>query len=265
MTGRIRARREFLQVLAASPALAFQQEPGAKDALSVLDFEPLAKKALPPAHWGYMSTGVDDDLTLRANRDAMAHYQIRARHLSGVDKPDLSFELFGKKWNLPIYFSAVSAQRAFHPEGEVATARAAKAKGVVQMLSTVASTGVEDIAKALGEPPWYQLYMPKTWTETEKLVRRVEAAGCEVMAWTVDTLGGRNSETVVRLARTDTRNCLTCHPGGAEVNQGTARNKVKPMLAGLSGEINPANADWTYVERLKKLTKMKLLLKGIDT
>jgi hypothetical protein len=72
------ARRGFLRFLAASPLMAIAQEPTAKDALSVLDFEPLAKKALPPAHWGYMSTGVDDDLTLRMNRDAMGHYQIGA-------------------------------------------------------------------------------------------------------------------------------------------------------------------------------------------
>src|SRR3954469_12537559 len=152
-----------------------------------------------------MSTGVDDDLTLRANRDAMAHFQIRARRLVGVDKPDLSFDLFGRKWHSPIYFSAVSAQRAFHPDAEVGTARAAKAKNVVQMLSTVASSSVEAVAEALGEPPWFQLYMPLKWEETEKLIHRAEAAGCQVVAWTIDTLGGRNAETVTRLARTDTR------------------------------------------------------------
>jgi 4-hydroxymandelate oxidase len=258
-------RRRFLRFLAASPLAALAQDPTVKDALSVLDFEPLAKKALPPAHWGYMSTGVDDDVTLRANREAMQHYQLRARHLSGVEKPELSFNLFGKTWDSPIYFSAVSAQRAFHPDGEIGTARAAKAKKVVQMLSTVTSTGVEDVAKALGDPPWYQLYMPLTWAETEKLVRRVEAAGCEVLAWTIDTLGGRNAETATRLGRTDTRNCLGCHPAGPNANQGAARNRTKPMFAGLSGEMNPAVADWTYVDRLKKMTKMKLLLKGIDT
>ena len=185
-----------------------------------------------------MSTGVDDDLTIRMNREAMGHYQIRARRLVGVEKPNLSFELFGKVWNSPIYFSAVSAQRASHPDGELGTARAAKAKKVVQMLSTVSSTSVEDVAKALGEAPWYQLYMPTTWDETEKLVRRVEAAGCEVLGWTIDSLGGRNAETAARLARTDTRNCLTCHPSGPDVNQGTSRNRVKPMFAGLSGEMN---------------------------
>src|SRR3954469_1668725 len=174
------ARREFLRFLAASPLVAMAQEPSAKDALSVMDFEPLAHKALPPAHWGYMSTGVDDDLALRANREAMAHFQIRARRLVGAAAPDLSREIFGKKWESPMYFSAVSAQRAFHPEGEIATARGARSRHVTQMLSTVSSTGVEDVAKALGEPPWYQLYMPVTWDETEKLVRRVEAAGCQV-------------------------------------------------------------------------------------
>src|SRR5919205_515232 len=148
------ARREFLRFLAASPLAALPQDPTAKDALSVLDFEPLAQKALPPAHWGYMSTGVDGDVTLRANREAMQHFQIRARRLASAEKPALSFELFGKVWDSPIYFSAVSAQRAFHPEGELASARAAKAKNVVQMLSTVASTGVEDVGKALGRPPW---------------------------------------------------------------------------------------------------------------
>jgi isopentenyl diphosphate isomerase/L-lactate dehydrogenase-like FMN-dependent dehydrogenase len=159
----------------------------------------------------------------------------------------------------------VSAQRAFHPDGELATARAAKAKSVVQMLSTAASTGVEDVAGALGEPPWYQLYLPATWPETEKLIRRAEAAGCQVLAWTIDTLGGRNAETAARLARTDKRNCISCHPSGTNVNQGTSRNRAKPMFAGLSGEVNPPQADWTYLDRLKKLTKMKVLLKGIDT
>src|SRR3954466_9167375 len=179
------ARREFLRFLAASPLAALPQDTTAKDSLSVLDFEPLARKALPPAHWGYMSTGVDDDLTIRANRDAMQHYQLRARRLVGVAKPDLTCEIFGKTWESPIYFSAVSAQRAFHPDGEIGTARAAKSRKVTQMLSTVASTGVEDVAKALGEAPWYQLYMPGTWDETEKLVHRVEAAGCQILAWTI--------------------------------------------------------------------------------
>src|SRR4051794_3752139 len=107
------ARREFLRFLAASPLLAAEDNATTsristpKDALNVMDFEPLAHKALSPAHWGYLSTGVDDDLTVRANREAMTHYQLRARRLRGADKPDLKTEVLGTSWDTPIYLSAV--------------------------------------------------------------------------------------------------------------------------------------------------------------
>src|SRR5260370_2622572 len=67
------------------------------------------------------------------------------------------------------------------------------------------------------------------------------------------------------MARLDTRNCRVCNQSGTNVNQGTSRNRAKPMFAGLSGEMNPAGADWSYVDRLRKMTKMKVMLKGIDT
>src|SRR5216683_5809823 len=96
-------RREFLRFLAASPLMtrAWAQEappPGAlssaKDALSVMDFEPLARKVLPPAHWGYLTTGVDDDATLKANREGFSHYQLRSRRLVDTTNIDMSVDLF---------------------------------------------------------------------------------------------------------------------------------------------------------------------------
>ena len=265
-------RREFLRFLAGSPlaAYAFSQDSvpaiaRPKDALSVMDFEPLAHKALPPAHWGYLAGGVDDDLTLRMNREAFAHYQLRARRLVDATTADLKVDVFGATWDMPLYVSAVGAQMAFHSDGELATARAAKAQKTMQMLSTVSSKSVEDVAKALGTPPWYQLYMPASWPETETMVRRVEAAGCPVLVWTIDLLAGRNAETTSRLARQDTRDCLSCHLTQPIGGSAVIRNRARPMFAGLSGEMNPSGANWTYVDRLKKMTKMKLLLKGIDT
>jgi 4-hydroxymandelate oxidase len=265
-------RRDFLRFLAASPLLTSVsgQEPAfpitsAKEALSVMDFEELAHKALPPAHWGYLATGVDDDLTLRMNREAMGHFQLRARRLAGVVKPDLKTEVFGATWDTPIYLSAVGHQKQFHSEGELAVARAAKAQKAVQMLSTVTNTSVEDLAGALGTPPWYQLYMPRAWAETETLVRRVERAGCPVLVWTIDTLSGRNAETAKRFARIDSRNCMSCHVTHPITGSFAESNRTRPMFAGLSGEMNPPAADWTYVDRLRKMTAMKLVLKGIDT
>ncbi len=271
MRSRLARRREFLRFLAASPlaASAIAQEllPATavpKDAINVMDFEPLAHKALPPAHWGYLATGVDDDLTLRMNREAMTHYQLRARRLTGVSKASLKTEVFGATWDMPVYLSAVGHQKQYHPEGELGVARAARNQKTVQMLSTATSIAVEEVAQALGTPPWYQLYMPSSWAETEKMVKRVEAAGCPVLVWTIDTMVGRHTETYTRLARTDARDCSVCHKVHPVTGSRIEMDRARPMFAGLSGARNPAGADWTYVDRLKKMTGMKLLLKGID-
>ena len=265
-------RRRFLRFLAASPlaARAWAEDSlsaitNPEDAVDVMDFEPLSRKALPPAHWGYLSTGVDDDKTLHMNREAFDHYQLRARRLVDVAEADLRVDVFGAKWETPIYISAVGSQKAFHPEGELASARAAKAKKTMQMLSTVTSFPVEEVAKALGTPPWYQLYMPTTWEDTEKMVKRVEDAGCPVLAWTIDLLAGRNTETATRFFRTDQRDCMVCHASSPKTGATLRRNQGKPMFVGLSGDMNPPGATWSYVDRLKKMTRMKLVLKGIDT
>jgi isopentenyl diphosphate isomerase/L-lactate dehydrogenase-like FMN-dependent dehydrogenase len=226
-----------------------------------MEFEEIAHSRLPPAHWGYIATGVDDDATLKANVGAFRHIQLRPRRLVDVSQVDTHTELFGVKWESPIFICPVGSQKMFHPEGEAAVARAAQSKKTLQILSTVTSTPVEEVAHALGRPPWYQLYMPLRWSDTEKLVRRVEAAGCPVLVWTIDLLGGRNTETATRLARTDTRDCSSCHTAGV----GSMRNRA--MFSGLESDIgiNPPEATWDYVARLRKLTKMKLMLKGIET
>ena len=267
-------RREFLKFIAGSPLLAgvpsiakaFAQAPAtdsviaaAADAINVFDMEAAARKALPPAHWGYMATGVDGEETLRGNREGFTRFQLRTRRFVDVSRVDMSTELFGMKLNSPVVLCPVGAQKAFHPEGEVAVARAAKSKKVTQILSTVTSCSVEDVARALGTAPWYQLYMPLTWDATEKMVRRVEAAGCPVLVWTVDLLGGRNTETMTRFRSLDHRDCSPCHPNGL------GDNTRRPMFSGISGDINPPEATWAFVDRLKKLTRMKLVLKGIDT
>jgi len=263
-------RREFLRFLAASPlgaafgtnAWAQQNSPAiyrAADALSVSDFEALTRGMLPPAHLGYLLSGVDDDATLKLNREGFQHFQLRPRRLVDISKPDLRTEVFGVPWETPIFLCPVGGQKMFHAEGEVAVARAAKAKKATQILSTVSSSSVEDVARALGGPLWYQLYMPVNWEGTEKMVRRAEAAGCPVLVWTVDLLGGRNTETATRMRRNDTRNCLSCHTAGVGSLKG------RPMLDGIEGGINPPAANWAYVDRLRKLTRMKLIIKGIDT
>jgi 4-hydroxymandelate oxidase len=269
-----RNRRNFLKFLAASPlfaslpARAWQTHTldevlaSPKDALDVMDFEAAARKALPPAHWGYMATGVDDNLTRDANHEAYKHIQLRPRKLVDVSKIDTRVELFGTTWDSPIFLCPVGAQGMFHADGELGVARAAQTKKALQILSTVTSHSVEDVIKARGGPVWYQLYALSNWGHTEKVVKRAEDAGCPVVAWTIDLLAGRNTETASRFRRIDTRQCADCHgePFGSVIR--------RPMFDKLDMQgvaMNSPTFTWEYVDRLKKATRMKVVLKGIET
>ena len=276
------ARREFLRFLVASPYVAalggvaaflderlFAQLPqdastvmaNPADALSVLDFEDAARRKVLPGHWAYMASGVDSDVTLRANRDGYSHVQLRPRRLRDATKVDMRVDLFGTVYASPIFLCPTGGEKSFHPDGEVAVARAAKARGTLQVLSTAASTGVEDVNKALGRPVWYQLYAPRAWEANELLLRRVEAAGSSVIALTVDNTTGRNSETYLRTRPKDLTTCSVCHEGGPG-------GGPRPMTADLNMPggrgSNPA-MDWAFVDRLRKAWKGKLIIKGIDT
>src|SRR5664279_5512491 len=138
-------RRRFLRFLAASPLFAqgalaqglrpsdpmewapreldkLIEDPG--KALDVFDFEPVMKKNVPPAHFGYMATGVDDEVTLRANRESFRKFELRPRRLVDVSKIDISAEILGTKYDSPIVIAPTGSNRAFHPDGEIAVAKA---------------------------------------------------------------------------------------------------------------------------------------------
>lgn len=260
------SRRRFLNYLALSPVLRAQQPEwpviaSAADALNVFDFEPAAKKALPPAHYGYLAGGVDDDVTLRANRQGYERLAIRSRRLVDVSQVDMRVELFGKVWETPIALAPAGSLNAFHANGEVVVARAAARRKALQILSTVTTCPIEEVVEARGEPVWFQLYAPPDWGKTQKLVGRAESVGCPVLVLTVDRPGPRNSETELRYKRLDKRDCLACHPVGRFYDR-------KPMFAGIdmvNQKHTNSEMSWDFVRRLRDLSKMKLVLKGIET
>ena len=274
-------RRAFLTFLAGSPLLAAfpslasaLQQGGleqAAHALDVFDFEAAAQKIVPPAHWGYLMSGVDGEATLRANRDGFDRYQLRARRFVDVTKIDLSVTLFGQTFSSPIALCPIGSAGAFHAEGEKAAAAAAKTRNQLMMMSTQASFSVEDIIKARGASIWFQLYTTSSFDLTKKLVARAEAAGCPAVAVTIDTPNGRNTATATRLARTDPRQCSACHSDATGDRMNPRRGgslSTKPMFAGLDvqgvGLTAPA-LTWDFVKRLKDTTKMKVLLKGLES
>jgi 4-hydroxymandelate oxidase len=273
-------RRRFLKFLAASPVFPLLDLPrdwttllaqppdvitAAKDAINVFDFEGVARQKLPPAHFGYMATGTDDDATIKANREGFTRYSVRVRRLIDVGKLDLSVKMLGGTMDSPIVICPVGSQKAFHPEGELAVARAAKVKKHLQVLSTVATSSIEDVTAERGEPIWFQLYHRPDWVQTRAMVKRAEAAGCPALVFTVDLIGGSNRETLARSRRVDTRTCTQCHLGGNP----TADNRRRPMIAGLSPSPTPeplvGTPTWDYVKRLQDATSMQLFIKGIVT
>jgi len=250
-------------------------------ALDVMDFEPAAKKAIPPAHFGYLATGVDDDATVRANREGYSRIQIRARRLVDVSSVDMSTTMFGTKWSSPIVVSPVSAQKAFHPDGELGVARAAKNKGHLMMLSTVATASIEDALAARGGQVWQQLYPTNVWDITRAIIKRAETAGSPAIVLTVDLQDGSNRETLFRSQRADNRQCSMCHTdersrfgrgiqGSASALGGFAGYVArKPMFDGLDvskvTNFFPANVNWDLVKRLRDTVTVKFLIKGIVT
>ena len=284
------SRRHFLQFLAASPfyasstLAAFAAETPSrlpdpmiwaprdldrlistpKEAINVFDFEPVMHKNVPPGHFGYMASGIDDEVTLRANREAFLKFQLRPRRLVDVSKVDMSADILGVKYSSPIIIAPTGGHKAYNADGEIGVAKAAKSGDHLMILSTQASTSIEDVTAARGQPIWYQLYASNKFEVAKHHVQRAEKAGALAVAVTVDRSGGRNQETLFRLQRTDPRKCSDCHDNSTIANAQIS----KPMYDGvdLSGltNIQSSTMSWDYIKRLRDVTKMKIVLKGIQ-
>jgi isopentenyl diphosphate isomerase/L-lactate dehydrogenase-like FMN-dependent dehydrogenase len=288
---RDRSRREFLRFLAGSPLLAGMsgtllsaaasgqtrsqtdavlrgalefkdliKSPG--EALNVWDFEPVMRSKINAGHYAYMAQGADDFGTIAANRAGFEKIKLRPQRLVDVRNIDMTTDFFGQKIAAPLYLCPIGAQQMFHPDGEVAVARGAKKKNLVQALSTVANNSVEDVAAARGAPGWYQLYSTDDWKSTLKQVKRAEAAGCTALAWTVD-IPSRNLEPIGRFNRGRDPVCQECHKGSEDGGW-----SQRPMFDGIdmsTVRMGLNGHTWSYVDQLKKATTMKVMLKGIVT
>ena len=285
----ITSRRRFIQFMATSPLFAgtalsalaeeMPERPAdpfvwaprdynhliasPKEALDVFDFEPVMRKNVPPAHFGYMASGVDDDVTLRANREGFLKFQLRPRRLVDVSKVDMSTEILGQRYETPIIIAPTGGHRGYNADGEQGVARAAKTGDHLMILSTQATASVTDVIAARGRPIWSQLYATNKFEVAKHHVESMERQGSVAVAVTVDRNGVRNQEVALRLRRTDTRECSACHDRTSL--QGESRNKPMYEGADLSGlkNIQSSAMSWDYIKRLRDLTKMKMVLKGI--
>jgi isopentenyl diphosphate isomerase/L-lactate dehydrogenase-like FMN-dependent dehydrogenase len=162
----------------------------------------------------------------------------------------MSVDLFGTRWETPIVLAPTGT--IFHPEGVLPVARAAQKQKTLHILGGVQESNrpIEEVMKARGGPVWYQLYASQQMQTTLQTVKRIEKSGCPVLVWTLDTLGGRNLETVQRLRRLDTRQCTSCHD-------------TPPRIA--PGQASRNTLTWETLRQIKDATTMKVLIKGIET
>src|SRR3982751_3481499 len=156
-----------------------------RQAASVSDYRALAKARLPHFLFEYLDGGSYDEETLRRNVDDLRGVALRQRVLRDVSEIDLSTELFGKRWSLPIGLGPVGLSGLYARRGEVQAARAAAAANIPFALSTVSACSLREVA-ASGHVPWYQLYFVKDRGFVRDMIGTAADAGCAAPILTVD-------------------------------------------------------------------------------
>jgi 4-hydroxymandelate oxidase len=153
--------------------------------LNVHDYERAAARVLSPGAMAYYSGGAMDEATLAANRDAFSRHHLVPRMMRDVSHVDLGVTVFGRRWRLPLWSAPTALQQLAHVEGELAAARACKARDVTYTLSTSASTDMEDVAR-VGGPRWFQVYLLEDLGARKAMIERAISHGYEALMLTVD-------------------------------------------------------------------------------
>lgn len=226
------------------------------------DYAQRAHALLPAPRWAYLHSGAADELTQRRNAEAFDALQLWPRVLRRIQQGSTHLELFGKRYAHPIFIAPTAFHALAHADAERATAIAAAAMQAVYVVSTQASTSLEDIAAAASGPRWFQLYWQADKDVNLALVRRAEAAGYEAIVLTVDApiQGSRNAEH---------RYGFSLPAGIQPVNLLPYADKLTTAGVLAAGEslfqhpLVTQMADWDDVAWLVKQTSLPVLVKGI--
>ena len=231
-------------------------EPDLERLITPEDWARSAEAVLEPAAHAYIAGGATDEITLRDNREAWARLALRPRALVGVGRRDLGVELLGRHRPHPVIVAPTAYHRLAHPDGELATARAAAATSTVMCLSTLATSSPEDVAAAAPDATrWFQLYVFKDRGVSREIVARVAHSGYEALVVTVDlTLFGRR-ERELRTGDADT-------PPSLVANAAVAGVQGRATPASLQDLVDP-DLRWSDVERFAAESGLPVLVKGI--
>jgi 4-hydroxymandelate oxidase len=226
--------------------------------VSVHDFEAPARERLHPAAWAYYEGGAWDGHTIRANLTAWDRRELRPRVLVDVSHTSLETTILGRIAALPIGVAPAALHGLAHRDGELATARAAAAAGAVNVVSTLASRSIEEVADAAPDARrWFQLYVQKDWGLTRSLVERAAAAGYEALVLTVDVpvLGYRDD--ILRLPFDPGEDAYANLPKRDAWRHGGELDEILDMRG--------VPLTWAQLDEIRSWAPLPLVLKGILT
>ena len=231
--------------------------------VNLKEIEALARERLPQMVYDYYAGGANDEITVDDSRRAWEAIRLRPRVLVDVSKVECSTRVLGRALAMPVMTAPCGFNGLAHPEGERAVARAAAAAGTVQVVSTVSTTSLEDVAAAAPDGSrWFQLYCYRDREVTRSLVQRAEAAGYEALCVTVDVpfLGRREREV---------RTGFHLPPGMTLKNlepyavAGIAAAERDSALRKYVNALWDPSLDWTSIDWIRSITKLPIVLKGV--
>ena len=228
--------------------------------VSLADVEALARRHMPRAYFDYYAGGAEDERTLALNRAAFERLALLPRVLVDVSGVDPATWILGARVAMPIALAPAAYHRLAHRDGELATARAAGAAGVLMVVSTLATRTLEEIAEAAEWPLWFQLYVFRDRGLSRSLIARAETAGYRALVLTVDTprLGRRER---------DLRRPFALPPGVTIRNfarqPGLARWDRHGSMAAYAAEQLDPSLTWEAIEWLRGETRLPIVLKGV--
>lgn len=223
------------------------------------DYECLAAKALPVPVHAYVSGGCGRDITVAANRAALARWAVYPRLPDDLTQGHTRTRIGDEVWAHPIALAPVAYQKLAHPDGEIATARAANATETCMIASTLSSVSLEDIAAQAGPQRWFQLYLQPRQADSLDLVARAEAAGYGAIVLTVDATIQTAS---LRALRAGFRMPETVFPANLRQympETGTVPVPGSPVFQGLMRQA-PGRAD---LDTLLARSRLPVWVKGV--
>ena len=233
--------------------------PMANDPINLYDYEARAKLVLPHNNWEFIEAGAMDEYTTRRNRSAFEDLKLRPRFMRDVSERSISTTVLGQEISMPVMVSPAGSHMLAHPDGEVATARGAGMSDTLMMLSTSSNYSMEEVADAATGPLWFQLYH-RGWHFTETLVHRAEEAGFKAIVLTVDTPLASPKERDLR-NRYQRENDLGNFRG-----MDADRRTISGTDETPGWDVSSApSITWRELERLRGMTSLPLVLKGVRT